>query len=55
MPVRVGRKLDTRGAAAPLAGDGGSAMPCGFMLPTAKANDVAADWLPELRKAAAVY
>ncbi len=30
-------------------------MPCGFVLPAAKANEAAADWLPEVRLAAAVY
>ena len=34
---------------------GGSAMSCGLELPAAKANVAAADWLPEMRLAAAVY
>jgi hypothetical protein len=34
---------------------GGSAMPCGLVLPAAKANFAAAFWLPEVRVAAAVY
>lgn len=35
--------------------NGGSAMSCGLELPDAKANVDAADWLPEVRLAAAVY
>jgi hypothetical protein len=32
---------------------GGSAMPCGFVFPAASVNEAAADWLPEVRLAAA--
>ena len=35
--------------------NGGSAMSCGLELPVVKANVNAADWLPEVRLAAAVY
>jgi hypothetical protein len=35
-------------------GAGGSAMPCGLVLPAASAKLAAGDWLPEVRDAAAV-
>ena len=35
-------------------GTGGSAMPCGLVLPAASAKLTAGDWLPEVRDAAAV-
>ena len=36
-------------------GAGGSAIPCGLVLPAARANDAAAAWLPELLLRLLVY
>ena len=42
-------------ASSSVPGSGGSAMPCGFMLPAARVKVAPAFWLPEVRVAAAVY
>ena len=52
-PVR--RQRPERWLAAIVPGAGGSAIPCGLVLPAASANVASAAWLPEVRLAAAVY
>src|SRR5262249_16440589 len=51
------RKVAANGAAAGKSGSlvGGSAMPCGLVLPVARAKVAPAFWLPEVRLAAPIY
>ena len=53
-PARPGVE-SVRGVGSMLPGAGGSAMPCGLVLPAARAKVNMADWIPEVRLAAAVY
>jgi hypothetical protein len=49
LPMEILEVLPFQGA-----GVGGSAMPCGLVLPEARAKLAAGAWLPEVREAAAV-
>ena len=54
-PVLPAHAVKTAARDAPRAGAGGLAMPCGLVLPAARANVAPAFWLPEVRLAAPMY